>query len=92
MEALKEIEDKLVNLVEIDKRNWTQFYLLLKKVEDHELWKTENKSFTAWIKNFSKKHKIHETIIWNRKKAGRYMKHTLELKQKKEKKFKIYLK
>lgn len=71
MEALKEIEDKLVNLVEIDKRNWTQFYLLLKKVEDHELWKTENKSFTAWIKNFSKKHKIHETIIWNRKKAGK---------------------
>lgn len=68
---LDNIEVKLIELAEIDKKNWTQFYLLLKRVEDEQLWKDEYKSFTQWVKGFSVKSKVHETVIWSRKKAGR---------------------
>ena len=67
---LDNIEIKLIELAEIDKKNWTQFYLLLKRVEDEQLWKDEYKSFTQWVKGFSVKSKVHETVIWQRKKAG----------------------
>lgn len=69
--ALKKIENELSHLIDIDKRNWTHFYLLIKEVEDKELWKEKYKSFTQWVKSFCVKTKTHESIIWNRKKAGK---------------------
>ena len=68
---LKHIESELSSLIEADKKNWTHFYILLKEVEDKELWKDNYKSFTQWVKNFCIKTKTHESIIWNRKKAGK---------------------
>ena len=65
-------EHELEDLVRNDKNNWTRFYLLMEKVEKEELYKQRNfKSFTSWLKNFSLKNKIHESVLWNRKKAGR---------------------
>lgn len=65
-------EHELEDLVRNDKNNWTRFYLLMEKVEKEELYKQRNfKSFTSWLKNFSLNNKIHESVLWNRKKAGR---------------------
>lgn len=70
-EKLEDIEIELTNLIEIDKKNWTSVYLLLKEVENKELYRGKYNSFTAWVKSFCIKTKTHESIIWNRKKAGR---------------------
>lgn len=72
MEIIKSLEHELVEIVNKDKHNWTHFYLIMKEIEEKELWKeiSEN-SFTSWVKNFCIKNKIHESIIWNRKKAGK---------------------
>lgn len=68
----KAYEEELENLIKTDKNNWTRFYILMEKVEKEELYKQDNfKSFTSWLKNFSLKNKIHESVLWNRKKAGR---------------------
>lgn len=65
-------ENELENLVKNDKNNWTRFYILMEKVEKDELYKQRNfRSFTAWLKDFSIKNKVHESVLWNRKKAGR---------------------
>lgn len=67
---LMEIEKQLNTLVKVDKQNWSNFYLLLKKVEDEELWKEGYKTFTAWIKHFAHVSKMQESVLWNRKRAG----------------------
>lgn len=65
-------EHKLEDLVKNDKNNWTKFYKIMEKVEKDELYKQKNfRSFTSWLKDFSIKNKIHESVLWNRKKAGR---------------------
>ena len=72
---MKEIlvcEKELKKLIGEDKKTWTRFYVLMKKIEEEELYKELGlKSFTAWVKDFSIKNKIHESVLWNRKKAGR---------------------
>lgn len=78
MKHINDYEKELITLVRTDKNNWSRFYILMKEVEDKELYKesvdssgTPFKSFTAWIKNFAIKNKVHESILWNRKKAGK---------------------
>lgn len=70
-ETLKTVENELTKLLNLDKKNWTHFYVLIKKVEDEELWKDNYSSFTQWVKEFAVRTKTHESIIWNRKKAGK---------------------
>ncbi|MDM0813370.1 hypothetical protein QTI47_14990 [Clostridium perfringens] len=68
----KAYEEELEDLVRNDKNNWTRFYILMEKVEKEELYRQRNfRSFTSWLKDFSIKNKIHESVLWNRKKAGR---------------------
>ncbi|EOU1692803.1 MmcB family DNA repair protein [Clostridium perfringens] len=72
MKELKKYEKQLETILNADKNNWSKFYLLMKEIEEKELYKEVNlSSFTAWVKDFSIKHKIHESVIWNRKKAGK---------------------
>lgn len=72
---MKEIfvcERELKELIGADKKTWTRFYILMKKIEEEELYKELGlRSFTAWVKDFSLKNKIHESVLWNRKKAGK---------------------
>lgn len=83
---LEYIEKELNVLVERDRQNWSGFYLLLKKVEQNELWKNKYNSFTAWIKHFATDNKIQESVLWNRKKAGEiYQNYYARKLQKKEK-------
>lgn len=72
MKPMKEYENELITILNADKKNWTKFYLLMKEIEEKQLYKELNlNSFTAWVKSFSIKNKIHESVIWNRKKAGK---------------------
>lgn len=69
---MDEYEQELEDLVRNDKNNWTRFYVLMEKVEKEKLYKQKNfRSFTAWLKDFSIRNKIHESVLWNRKKAGK---------------------
>lgn len=72
MLRIREVEKQLEQIVSTDKQRWTHFYLLLKEVDENKLWEQEKgiNSFTAWVKNFCVKNKVHESVIWARKKAG----------------------
>ncbi|MGL5086004.1 MAG: hypothetical protein ACRC68_09890, partial [Clostridium sp.] len=72
MKPISEYENELVTILNADKNNWTKFYLLMKEIEDRQIYKQLGLgSFTAWVKQFSIKSKIHESVIWNKKKAGK---------------------
>lgn len=82
MREIVKIEKELKHLVEQDKNSWAKFYLLLKKVEDEQLYKDLGlNSFTAWLKDFALKNKIHESVLWNKKKAGKVYEKYAETKK-----------
>lgn len=71
LEELEQIEKEIKSVVDLDKKNWVRFYLLIKKVKEKDLWRVaDKKSFTQWVKDLSLKTKTHESIIWNRFRAG----------------------
>lgn len=77
-------EHELEVLVREDKNNWARFYVIMEKVEKEELYKQKRfRSFTAWLKNFAIKNKVHESVLWNRKKAGKVYKQYQEIQAKK---------
>lgn len=83
MREIIKIEKELKHLVEQDKNSWARFYLLMKRVEDEQLYKElKFNSFTAWLKDFALKNKIHESVLWNKKKAGKVYERYVETKQK----------
>lgn len=80
------IEKELNTLVEKDRQNWSNFYLLMKKVEENRLWEGIHNSFTAWVNSFAKKNKLQSSVLWNRKKAGEiYQKYYVRKLEKNEK-------
>lgn len=82
MREIIKIQKELKHLVEQDKNSWARFYLLLKKVEDEQLYKElKFNSFTAWLKDFALKNKIHESVLWNKKKAGKVYERYIETKK-----------
>lgn len=82
MREIIKIEKELKHLVEQDKNSWAKFYVLIKRVEEEQLYKELNfNSFTAWLKDFALKNKIHESVLWNRKKAGKVYERYAEVKQ-----------
>ena len=80
---LENIEKQITDLISLDKKNWTNFYTLLKKVEIERLWEEKYNSFTQWLKDFSIRNKIHESILWQRKKAGEVYQKYSEIQKKK---------
>lgn len=80
----EEYEHELETLIKTDKNNWARFYVIMEKVEKEELYKQKKfRSFTSWLKDFALKNKIHESVLWNRKKAGRVYEQYQELQTKK---------
>lgn len=67
----KQLEENLSELIIKDKHNWVKVYLLLKEVEEKALWQGDYHSFTAWLKSFCLENKIHESVLWNRRRAGK---------------------
>ena len=67
----KEIEQEFSRLLVAEKSRWVEMYRLLEIVEKDQLWKAAGqRSFTAWVKDIALKNKVHESVIWQRKKAG----------------------
>ena len=82
MREIVKIQKELKQLVEQDKNSWARFYTLMKKVEDEELYKElKLNSFTAWVKKFAMDNKIHESVLWNKKKAGKVYERYIETKK-----------
>lgn len=82
MREIVKIQKELKQLVEQDKNSWAKFYTLMKKVEDEELYKElKLNSFTAWVKKFAMDNKIHESVLWNKKKAGKVYERYIETKK-----------
>lgn len=71
MNELQRLESELITLAQQDKKTWVSFYKLMKEVQDKELYKETNATFTAWVKSFSIKCGLHESSLWNRLKAGK---------------------
>lgn len=69
---LKQLEDEIKVAHTIDKKNWIRMYKAMSAIKRGELWKEwdETKSFSKWVTHLSKTAKIHETILWNRYRAG----------------------
>lgn len=70
-ENLNIIEKELDQLISDDKKSWIKIYKLLETVETQRLYTTNYRSFTAWINSLSTKLKIHVSVLWSRKKAGK---------------------
>lgn len=70
-ENLNVIEKELDQLISDDKKSWIKIYKLLETVETQRLYTTNYRSFTAWINSLSTKLKIHVSVLWSRKKAGK---------------------
>lgn len=70
-ENLNIIEKELDQLISDDKKSWIKIYKLLEIVETQRLYTTNYRSFTAWINSLSTKLKIHVSVLWSRKKAGK---------------------
>lgn len=79
VEELGELEKDLAEAFRQDQQTWTKFYVVMKEIEDKELFKPEHRSFTAWLKSFCLTNKIPESVVWNRKKAGKTYERFLEL-------------
>lgn len=70
MNNINEIEKELSVLLQADKKSWVRIYELIEQVDREKMWEGTYKSFTAWIRALSAKVKVHESLLWKRKKAG----------------------
>lgn len=81
-ELLTQLETEMETLLNVDKKNWVNFYLILRNVEENKLYKPEYHSFTQWVKNFCMRTKTHETVVWTRLKAGKVYENYEKVKEK----------
>lgn len=70
--SLKKIEAQLLSLAKKASLLWQQMAALMIEVEAQELWQSEAKSFTAWMKTMADKVDLPENMLWRYLKAGRY--------------------
>lgn len=68
---LSDIEVELGRLVSTDKASWVRIYELMELVERESLYSPSHRSFTAWVNDFAIKSKVHVSLLWSRKKAGK---------------------
>lgn len=68
---LDKAEQELHELLQrSDTKEWPRVYALLAKVADEELWRSEFKSYSAWLRDLAKREGVTESLLWQRKKAG----------------------
>lgn len=72
MQSIEIIENELSKLISIDTESWTKIYKLMEQVEHENLFAEKYKSYTAWVNDFAERNKINVSLLWKRKKAGKY--------------------
>lgn len=70
-EKIDVIENELENILSSDKKSWVRIYELMDIVEREKLYADKFSSYTKWVNNLAEKAKVHVSLLWNRKKAGR---------------------
>ena len=71
MANIAEIEKELEGLLSTDKKSWVRIYELMEIVDREKLYEENFKSYTGWVNAFADKAKVHVSLLWNRKKAGK---------------------
>ena len=68
-----ETESALLQLLKTDRSNWCQIYRLMQRVEDEQLYAAGGfHSFTAWVNHLAEEAGVHVSLLWRRKKAGKF--------------------
>ncbi|WP_343018495.1 MmcB family DNA repair protein [Catenibacterium mitsuokai] len=65
------IENELESILSSDKKSWVRIYELMDTVEREKLYSDQYSSYTKWVNALADKAKVHVSLLWNRKKAGR---------------------
>lgn len=68
---IEKIEEELQTLLSEDKKSWVKIYELMEEVEEEKLYEGKYRSFTAWVNELAIKSKVHVSLLWSRKKAGK---------------------
>lgn len=66
-----EIENELGAILSTDRKAWVRMAELMGIVEREKLWSPVFASFTQWVGDLAKRNKVHVSVIWERKKAGK---------------------
>lgn len=81
--SISEVEQQLTELVSLDKKSWVKIYELMQEVETDKLYKEQYNSYTAWVNSFAERVKVNVSLLWQRKKAGKYYAEYVERQNKK---------
>lgn len=71
IDTIDAIENELETLLSADKKSWVRIYELMDSVEKEKLYTDKFSSYTKWVNALADKAKVHVSLLWNRKKAGR---------------------
>lgn len=70
-DTIDAIENELESILSSDKKSWVRIYELMDTVEREKLYSDQYSSYTKWVNALADKAKVHVSLLWNRKKAGR---------------------
>ena len=68
---LKTIETEISVILSDSMKSWIDLYLLLEQVREGKLYEPEHRSFTAFVRHVADENHVHESILWQRRKAGK---------------------
>ena len=71
IDTIDAIENELESILSSDKKSWVRIYELMDTVECEKLYSDQYSSYTKWVNALADKAKVHVSLLWNRKKAGR---------------------
>lgn len=81
LESIENIENKISLILSDSMKSWVDLYLLLEQVRENKLYKPEHRSFTAFIRHVADINGVHESILWQRRKAGKTYRRYQQIKE-----------
>lgn len=78
---LEKIEDKISLILSDSMKSWVDLYLLLEQVRENKLYKPEHRSFTAFIRHVAEVNNVYESILWQRRRAGKTYRRYQQIKE-----------
>lgn len=81
LENIENIENKISLILSDSMRSWVDLYLLLEQVREGKLYKPEHRSFTAYIRHIAEANNVYESILWQRRKAGKTYRRYQQIKE-----------
>ncbi len=78
---LERIEHQLQPLVKKKDKSWIEVYRLLEIVEKEMLYTVSYSSYTAWLTDFAERANVTVSLLWKKKKAGKFYSSYTESRQ-----------